>query len=423
MLTAEAMELVTIAVLKGKAESIASGLLKSGVFQPVDIRGIEAGMEDISQFEVDKEYSLYESLQSRLREIVKRTGIALSAKTELKSFSYEEADKNLGKAEEAIKPLVADKADLVAQLTTKEAMLSRLEKYAPFSINMPPSSYSFLKTEMGTVEEKNLPVLERSLANIPHVIYPFKKDGPRVALLFIGLRRDRELLDKVLRDIGFTRIDHSDEPLEFSKEVVSKIKDEIDLYKNKIDAINLGLGKLKDELKEGLSDIEAYITVKKSLLETKRYSCVTEKTALISGWVPKSEKFRVVDEVRKFDPSAYIEERRAEELDMPKDEIPVKLQHARMLKPFELLIDAYGIPCYGTIDPTVFVAISFLIMFGAMFGDMGHGLVLSVVSLFLWKSKKEKVKQAGTLIFYCGISSGLFGILYGSFFGYEFPSL
>jgi vacuolar-type H+-ATPase subunit I/STV1 len=44
MLTAEAMELVTIAVLKEKAESVVSRLLKSGVFHPVDIRGIEAGM-------------------------------------------------------------------------------------------------------------------------------------------------------------------------------------------------------------------------------------------------------------------------------------------------------------------------------------------------------------------------------------------
>jgi len=108
---------------------------------------------------------------------------------------------------------------------------------------------------------------------------------------------------------------------------------------------------------------------------------------------------------------------------MPKEDIPVKLRHTRIFRPFELLIGAYGIPRYGTIDPTIFVAISFLIMFGAMFGDLGHGLVLSGISLFLWKSKLEKVKQAGTLIFYCGVSSELFGILYGSFFGYEFQSL
>jgi V/A-type H+-transporting ATPase subunit I len=423
MLTAEAMELVTIAVMKERAESVVSRLLKSGIFHPVDIRGIEEGMEDIPQFQIEKDYSLYESLQSRLADIAKKTGITLSPKRELKGFSYDEADKSLGKAEEAVKPLIARKEDLIVLLNTKEAMLSRLEEYPSFSVNRPSSSYSFLKAEMGSVEEKNLPVIERSLKDIPHIVYPFRKEGSRIELLFIGLRRDRELLDKVLRDLGWVKLDQKQEPQDLSKEVVKRIKNEIDVCRNNIAAVTLSLGKLRDELREGLSDIEAYVTVKKSLLEAKRYSCVTEKTALISGWVPRSEKDKIIDEVKKFDPSSYIEQRRAEELDMPKEEIPVKLRHTRIFRPFELLIDAYGIPRYGTIDPTIFVAISFLIMFGAMFGDLGHGLVLSVVSLFLWKSKKEKVKQAGTLIFYCGVSSELFGMLYGSFFGYEFPSL
>ncbi|MCX5666511.1 MAG: hypothetical protein NT036_05695 [Candidatus Omnitrophica bacterium] len=423
MLTAEAMELVTIAVLKEKTESIVSRLLKSGVFQPVDIRGIEEGMGGISPFQIDKEYALYESLQSRLGEIAKKTGIRLAPKKELKNFSYDEADKILTRFEEAIKPLVAEREDLNARLNTKEAMLLRLEEYAPFAVNRLPSSYSFLKAQMGSIEEKSLPVLERSLKDIPHIVYPFKKEGSRVALLFIGLRRDRELLDKVLRDLGWAKLDQNQEPQEFSKEVVKKIKDEIDLCKKDVEAVNSSLGKLKDELQGGLSDIEAYVKVKKSLLEAKRYSSVTEKTALISGWVPRSEKDRIIDEIKKLEPCSCVEERRAEELDIPKEEIPVKLQHTKIFKPFELLIDAYGIPRYGTIDPTIFVAISFLIMFGAMFGDLGHGLVLSVVSLFLWRSKKDKIKQAGTLIFYCGVSSGLFGILYGSFFGYEFQSL
>ena len=423
MLTAEAMELVTIAVLKERTENIVSRLLKSGVFHPVDIRGIEEGMEDLSQFQIEKEYSLYESPQSRVADITKKIGMTLSPKKELKNFSCDEADKSLSTAEEAIKPLMTQKEDLIVRLNTKEAMLSRFEEYAPFSINRHPSSYSFLKAEVGSVEEKNLPMLERSLKDIPHIVYPFKKEGSRTALLFIGLRRDRELLDKVLRDLGWIKLDHSNEPQELSKEVVKKIKDEIDACKNNIEAVNLNLRKLKDKLQEGLSDIDTYIKVKKSLLEAKRYSCVTEKTALISGWVPRLEKDKIVNEIKRSDPSSYIEQTRAEDVNIPKEDVPVKLKHTRLFKPFELLIDAYGIPRYGTIDPTIFVAISFLIMFGAMFGDLGHGLVLSVVSLFLWKSKVEKVKQAGTLIFYCGVSSGIFGILYGSFFGYEFPSL
>jgi Archaeal/vacuolar-type H+-ATPase subunit I len=101
----------------------------------------------------------------------------------------------------------------------------------------------------------------------------------------------------------------------------------------------------------------------------------------------------------------------------------VKFKHSAVFKPFEFLIDTYGIPRYGTIDPTIFVAISFLVMFGAMFGDMGHGLVLALGSVFLKMSKNEKARQASALLLYCGISSIVFGLLYGSFFGIEFRSL
>jgi V/A-type H+-transporting ATPase subunit I len=108
---------------------------------------------------------------------------------------------------------------------------------------------------------------------------------------------------------------------------------------------------------------------------------------------------------------------------VPKEDVPVQFKHSPILKPFEMLIDAYGLPRYGSIDPTLFVAISFLIMFGAMFGDIGHGLVLALVSLYLWKSRKENLKKAAALILYCGISSSVFGVLYGSFFGFEFESV
>jgi V/A-type H+/Na+-transporting ATPase subunit I len=423
MFTTEPMELVSIVVLKERTEGVVSRLLKSGFFHPVDIRSIEADLGDISQSQTEKEYSSYESLQSRVYDLTRKAGVSLSPRNKLKDFSYDDADKSLGQAEEALKPLIVKKEELNAELNTKEAILSRLGEHAPFSLYRPSSSYSFLKTEMGSIEEKNLPVLEKSLKDVPHIIYPFKKDGSRLALLFIGLRRDRELLDKVLKDLGWLKLNYSDEPHELSEKVMDKVKNDISICKEKIEGVDVGFRKVRDELQGSLSDIEFFIKVKKALLEAKKYSCATEKTVLISGWVPRNEKAKIVDEIKKLDSSSCIEQRRAEEIDMPKEDIPVKLKHTRLFKPFELLVGAYGIPRYGTIDPTIFVAISFLVMFGAMFGDLGQGLVLSAVSLFFWKNKKAKVRQAATLIFYCGISSGFFGVLYGSFFGYEFASL
>jgi V/A-type H+-transporting ATPase subunit I len=99
-------------------------------------------------------------------------------------------------------------------------------------------------------------------------------------------------------------------------------------------------------------------------------------------------------------------------------EVPVLLKNPSPLKPFQLLVSGYGVPSYNTIDPTVFVAVTFLTMFGMMFGDVGHGLVLLLAGLLL-SARSMRFKDAGRLVSACGVASVVFGILYGSFFGIE----
>ena len=41
--------------------------------------------------------------------------------------------------------------------------------------------------------------------------------------------------------------------------------------------------------------------------------------------------------------------------------------------PFRILVDTYGVLPYSDVDPTAFAAVAFLVMFGMMFGDLGHG--------------------------------------------------
>ena len=76
----------------------------------------------------------------------------------------------------------------------------------------------------------------------------------------------------------------------------------------------------------------------------------------------------------------------------------------------------YGTPSYNDLDITAFVAITYTILFGMMFGDMGQGLVLSIVGALMWKLKGMGL---GRILIPCGISSMVFGFIFGSVFGYE----
>ena len=101
---------------------------------------------------------------------------------------------------------------------------------------------------------------------------------------------------------------------------------------------------------------------------------------------------------------------------------PTKLKNPKLFKPFEMYINMYGLPAYNEMDPTWFVAITYSFIFGAMFGDAGQGLLLFIGGFLLYKFKH--IALAG-IISCAGVFSTVFGILFGSFFGFEnlFPAL
>jgi V/A-type H+-transporting ATPase subunit I len=86
-----------------------------------------------------------------------------------------------------------------------------------------------------------------------------------------------------------------------------------------------------------------------------------------------------------------------------------------LLAPFATLVKQYGIPQYGEIDPTPLFAVTFLLMFGMMFGDVGHGAIIALAAWY-WRDKLKSFAWFGMA---AGVSSIVFGFVFGSVFGYE----
>lgn len=95
---------------------------------------------------------------------------------------------------------------------------------------------------------------------------------------------------------------------------------------------------------------------------------------------------------------------------------PIKLKDNSFSKPFSLFVEMYGLPSYNGINPTNFVAITYMLLFGIMFGDFGQGVVLAIFGALMGKFKKWAM---GPIISRVGISAAVFGLLFGSVFGYE----
>lgn len=96
--------------------------------------------------------------------------------------------------------------------------------------------------------------------------------------------------------------------------------------------------------------------------------------------------------------------------------VPTKLRNNRFVKPFQMFVEMYGTPRYNEADPTPFLAITYTLLFGIMFGDVGQGAVIALLGFALWKLKKMTF---GRILMRIGVSAACFGLVYGSVFGLE----
>ena len=136
-------------------------------------------------------------------------------------------------------------------------------------------------------------------------------------------------------------------------------------------------------------------------------------TALV-GWCPHAELDAVRSRIEPLGAGA-VELRRP-----PFVEPPTQLRTPRAAEPFRPLVETYGTVRYRDIDPTPFTAISFVLMFGMMFADAGHGLILAAAGLalrFVDHPRLRSLKKVWPLPFAAGLAAAAFGALYGEFFG------
>lgn len=96
--------------------------------------------------------------------------------------------------------------------------------------------------------------------------------------------------------------------------------------------------------------------------------------------------------------------------------VPVKFKKGRLAKIFAPFVDMYGVPAYGEADPRLFLALTYCLFFGMMFGDIGQGAVLILVGLYMYK---KRGMWLGGILACVGVPAILFGFIYGSVFGNE----
>ncbi len=215
-----------------------------------------------------------------------------------------------------------------------------------------------------------------------------------------------------LKGHGFadTAADVRDVPLESLKKRATSLR-------RRNEVVNDYINRLREERGQALKRLNSTYRACEEILKAMRMSRSSARAMFITGWMDRRDKERLLEMMQGICGNRFVVSERKD------PDAPVRLMNIRLFKPFELLVRTMGMPSNSEIDPTPLAAITFILMFGLMFGDLGQGLVLVLCGWILRKFGKKKLQenltQAGGILMACGLSASLCGLLYGSIFSSE----
>ena len=223
--------------------------------------------------------------------------------------------------------------------------------------------------------------------------------------------------DAVFRSLRFERIALPDHYEGSPSDAYKKLQRQIDKHTREIEELDA-------EAAQMLSDRAPQIIASKNRLEELSHNFDVLKMAarmkdnqedfyILCGWMSETDVEKFQKEIEGDDKIfVVVEDDRETYFGAP----PTKLKNPKLFKPFEMYVQMYGLPAHDEMDPTMFVGLTYSFIFGAMFGDVGQGLLLLIGGGLLYYFKR--IPLAG-IVATAGVFSTIFGFLFGSIFGFE----
>jgi V/A-type H+/Na+-transporting ATPase subunit I len=273
----------------------------------------------------------------------------------------------------------------------------------------------FLDFYIGIVPRENLRQLEGAVGLAEHLLHVYMQRGDNTHVVIVGPTGTQETqLSAVLKAAGFQALPIpeglDEEPEAIRRELTTRRA----AIRAERDAAHERLAAWAEPFRARLTAARRTLILAEPLVTLDPALRSLGQLVHLAGWVPAQAVATLTQRLGET-LKGPLDLRARDPLPEERLLVPTVQVRSRLLAPFALLVKQYGIPEYGEVDPTPLFAITFLLMFGSMFGDLGQGLVIAAVA-WSWRRRLGALWLFGSL---AGLSSAGFGLLYGSVFGYE----
>lgn len=408
----EKMELVNIAGLNKELDTVLVRLSDCGCFHIESASKMAGRKSGVTTLNEDNPYT---ALLKQLSEISIQSGVKFV------SSDYSEVEnESLFKLEQYIRG-VRKSLDEVKEEETRRNELLSVHEQAMYQVDHLQGLHEnferlfaceHIKVRMGKLPADSF----EKLSYYDDKLFFFKEfsmEGEYYwGMYFVPVNYQQEV-DDIFEDLYFERTHIPDFVHGDSSEASEELHAMVDEDKRIIEDCKSRYAEIMEKERDRLCKIFSRLKSQHDNFDLRSKAAIVNDKFYIVGFIPKKESDRFVklfDDLESV--SVVLQPADANGKLQP----PIKLKNNKFTQPFSMFVDMYGLPSYNGINPTSFVAVTYTLMFGIMFGDLGQGLVLALVGALLWKFKRFSL---GPIITRVGISGAFFGLLYGSVFGFE----
>ena len=396
-----------------------------GIFHQTDVSYLSTEKGASSPGTWQDKSTAYSSLERRTQIIMQalNMGEGQPPTTEFEAMTdIETALTLVEQIENEVKKISDQLADQTKKVEQLESNLNQLEPVTDLDIDIRSlRNQKYLYSTVGILPANNVARLQESLSRIPFVFLPLRQDSQRAVVWLAGARANSEIFERAVRSAYLVPLALPEAYQGTPSEIIQTLHQHIDECHQSISSLKNELAKIHEarhqELQSLYWDLHASRVMTDAIVRFGRL----KYTDLIVGWTPSIGLNELRDKLKLVSRDILVEAYPTKRGD-GKNDVPVALKNPKVLNSFQMMVTTYARPRYDELDPTVLIAITFPLIYGAMFGDAGQGIILALLGGLLASRKVKALRgmaSLGGLILACGLSATVFGFLYGSFFGFE----
>ncbi len=310
------------------------------------------------------------------------------------------------------------------KVAEKESFLAYYEPW--IGLDIPMASKRTLTTNIFIgcfpceLEKEEILTLIRSVENAPEdvEIEIVSRRKMLTCAVIMCHQSSGERLLEILKNNGFSFPDKIAPKL--PEKAMDDCKEEFSLLKEEILSVTEKIKTFADDYRD-IRFLSDYFLAQADKYSAVENAAATESVFFIKGYIPERNAEEIKFEIER----QFTAQMELTEPDYENADVPVLIENKSFAAGVESVTDMYSPPSNKDIDPNPVMSFFYYAFFGLMLSDAGYGLLMVIFSLIAKKKFKVRgnLKKTADAVLYCGISTVIWGALFGGWFGDLIPTV